>query len=917
MRLIDTAKLKLKLFSNDDEVKYAILSHRWEEDEVSMEGFTASDVHLKKGFAKIKHACAAALKDGWEYMWVDTCCIDKTSSAELSEAINSMYRWYEKAGMCYAYLSDVDSIEDLGDSAWFTRGWTLQELIAPKSIKFYNKHWRSFGSKAGLQGRIFEITGVPKRVLTGTKPSQCSVAQRMSWAAHRETTRPEDIAYCLLGLFDVNMPMLYGEGTKAFVRLQEEIIKILDDQTIFAWTSGTNSYKGVLAPAPSCFKGCATMISTAQLADAEQYAMTNVGLSIKLPLTPWGMNIYLAVLQCRDSHSDKELMPHAHQYTQNTRIGIFIKRTIRDKQYVRVVLSGEELCTIDTLKFSEKLTPCSILLLQRTDMVEDVDYMYGFMFRNVTSALFPYEENQPLQPYTLICRRSSSTPTGTLYELRNSECGIVVSLQSNKLNHNRGLESGKDSTQDCLGLIMFGFDFFFNPVCILCSKKATKRRFQLVGAQDPLELTLLAISDAVESYKLKSISESWSENGECALLGDRTNGLNAYLHELNLYIKISLGQKDNKTKAWIVEVGAIELKSDLRIPESLRESRLVIEWEVLLHRTDDLKALTERVRRHYEQSYRNLIAEQQMEDVFEDQPQASVKERFEARRQAIQNNIQSCQQMINRYEIRQAMLDIDVTILQQDLDDAITELRELIAQAEYLERQQPLVEISKASKDNNIDDEGTLHEHDQVDSMLKKMRYISKVVKDHEEREGKLKLKKYYEELIKKYEEEGNQKQKEYYEEAFRKQEKAERKEEAKKQKEAIKRKSNKTIEEMKTLLTFKRKEKVRNRIAEHVKTMEEKVRMMDDERVEEGTEEEELREGIEVVRALAYEVGGLAETVKALATEDEWLSSDEAMDAGIWTEKDTWLSSEDDAGDEDEEGEVRRGTKRTYSEYA
>jgi hypothetical protein len=172
------------------------------------------------------------------------CCIDKTSSAELSEAINSMFRWYEKAETCYAYLSDVPDGAGLvpaqvrarfAASRWFTRGWTLQELIAPRYVLFFSRHWKYFGTKESLCDQISAITGIDTDTLLGAGLEHVSVARKMSWASCRNTTRIEDSAYCLLGLFDVNMPLLYGEGQKAFQRLQEEILRSSHDYSLFAW----------------------------------------------------------------------------------------------------------------------------------------------------------------------------------------------------------------------------------------------------------------------------------------------------------------------------------------------------------------------------------------------------------------------------------------------------------------------------------------------------------------------------------------------------------------------------------------------------------------------------------------------------------------------------------------------------------
>ncbi|KAI6105261.1 heterokaryon incompatibility protein-domain-containing protein, partial [Pisolithus croceorrhizus] len=235
---------------------YAILSHRWGA-EVSYKEMTGlmkmaerkrDEVRQRAGYQKIIKSCKQAMKDGYEWLWIDTCCIDKRSSSELSEAINSMYRWYQNAQVCYAYLNDVSEStfptkqddnkfnKSNGWPEWFVRGWTLQELIAPKQVKFFNKDWVHIGDKQRFAPTLERTTGIPRGVLmTGLAGKRLSVAQIMSWAAERKTTRVEDRAYSLMGLFGVNMPMLYGEGKKAFQRLQLEIIREFTDQSIFAW----------------------------------------------------------------------------------------------------------------------------------------------------------------------------------------------------------------------------------------------------------------------------------------------------------------------------------------------------------------------------------------------------------------------------------------------------------------------------------------------------------------------------------------------------------------------------------------------------------------------------------------------------------------------------------------------------------
>ncbi|KAH8758214.1 heterokaryon incompatibility protein-domain-containing protein [Hyaloscypha finlandica] len=221
---------------------FAILSHTWGEEEVTLQDIKTKEATKLLGYEKVTKACSVAAADGFDYIWIDTCCIDKTSSAELSEALNSMYRWYQEAEECYAYLVDVphNSVNrvtgatgpEFRESRWFTRGWTLQELIAPSSVIFLDSEWQDMGTKSKLQCAISEITGIPGSFLLGDDLRHASIAQRMSWASKRETTRIEDLAYSLMGLFGIYMPMLYGEGERAFIRLQEEIMRVSDDHIL-------------------------------------------------------------------------------------------------------------------------------------------------------------------------------------------------------------------------------------------------------------------------------------------------------------------------------------------------------------------------------------------------------------------------------------------------------------------------------------------------------------------------------------------------------------------------------------------------------------------------------------------------------------------------------------------------------------
>ena len=276
MRLINTVTGTLEEFHGSNTPRYAILSHTWEDDEVTFQDMCRGSHLGRRGYVKITMTCRKALESGLEYAWVDTCCIDKTSSAELSEAINSMFRWYRRASICYAFLSDFapsGPIEsELGLSRWFTRGWTLQELIAPKEVIFFDQDWNVRGVKTGLVEHLATITGINGGILSQKQDlSSIPVARRMSWPAKRKTTRLEDEAYCLLGIFDVNMPLLYGEEEKAFRRLQHEIIASTPDLSIFAWClpsgphapttrSAPRTYCGILADSPAAFLECVDLL---------------------------------------------------------------------------------------------------------------------------------------------------------------------------------------------------------------------------------------------------------------------------------------------------------------------------------------------------------------------------------------------------------------------------------------------------------------------------------------------------------------------------------------------------------------------------------------------------------------------------------------------------------------------------------
>ncbi|KDR71697.1 hypothetical protein GALMADRAFT_775520 [Galerina marginata CBS 339.88] len=340
MRLLDVNTLNIEEFFNEmDCPTYAILSHTWGDGEVSLQDFSTPAATSMAGYRKIENCCKQARKDGFDYVWIDTCCIDKTSSAELSEAINSMYKWYKRARVCYVYLSDVPTDDDtsakgskFSSSRWFERGWTLQELLAPTSVVFYGRDWVEIGTKYSLREEISNATRIPCEVLLSQSLDEICIAQRMSWAARRETTRVEDAAYSLMGIFNVNMPILYGEGWKAFFRLQHEIMKDSDDHTLFAWVVedglglekfpiedrinddgnvvkvvvvgesflNNDVHAGLLASSPKHFRYSQTVRRRDVPGQKHPFSMTNNGLHIRLLLlpVPRARNEYQAILDC-------------------------------------------------------------------------------------------------------------------------------------------------------------------------------------------------------------------------------------------------------------------------------------------------------------------------------------------------------------------------------------------------------------------------------------------------------------------------------------------------------------------------------------------------------------------------------------------------------------------------------------------
>ncbi|KAG9187046.1 hypothetical protein G6011_10154 [Alternaria panax] len=341
MRLIDCRSdwLRMQEFIGPPPVPFAILSHTWDSEEVNFQAF--NDIATRtaaKGWIKIEQTCREAQRCGFDYVWIDSCCIDKTNNAELSESINSMFQWYSEAELCLVYLADfdanaTDSERDtmLVCARWFSRGWTMQEIIAARAANFYDRAWCQFGTRASLRDELASITNIDVEVFTPPQgPDALStrglldtipVGRRMSWAASRQTTRPEDVAYCLIGLFQVNMPMLYGEGgEQAFIRLQEEIMRDRNDLSLFAWRARDSSTdRGILARSPDEFAGLSSLKHEQDIRFNPEFSMSNKGLRI---------NTFLKL--AGDKFPGEVIMP-LHCYTETPmgksvpQTGVFLK----------------------------------------------------------------------------------------------------------------------------------------------------------------------------------------------------------------------------------------------------------------------------------------------------------------------------------------------------------------------------------------------------------------------------------------------------------------------------------------------------------------------------------------------------------------------------------------------------------------
>ena len=402
MRLINTSSLKLHEFYDSKIPDYAILSHTWTKQEVTLQMLEDPQSKTLAGYVKIRRCCELALSEGWQYAWIDTCCIDKTSSADLSEAINAMYGWYEKARVCYVYMADVsltyhhqpgvspDFNQRFRSSRWFHRGWTLQELLAPRTVVFYGSEWEELGTKWSLKDEISRATRIKTHEIINHK--RASIATKMSWAAFRETTRVEDTAYSMLGLFDINMPLLYGEGPKAFMRLQYEILQTHEnDESIFAWRDSHYYPGGLFARSPAAFALSGNMVPVKNPdRQVEPLDISRRLLRMK-GLLPWAENVPKGldhqavphiVLNCIEQGIDGKI---------GSLVGIALTETELD--YTRILSTGDSEQGTSPPDYFVRSSPGQLLICKSFRGSSNVP---GYIYRELKISLdhVPFLEKQ-------------------------------------------------------------------------------------------------------------------------------------------------------------------------------------------------------------------------------------------------------------------------------------------------------------------------------------------------------------------------------------------------------------------------------------------------------------------------------------------------------------------------------------------
>ncbi|ETN42570.1 uncharacterized protein HMPREF1541_01727 [Cyphellophora europaea CBS 101466] len=546
MRFINTTTLQFEEVA-DSELgkefqgnKYAILSHRWAAatDEVSYADIAeARNFYDKPGYAKLRGFCDLAASLGYRYGWDDTCCINKRDLNELSEAINSMYRWYQASDLCIVYLEDVGpDRKSMMDSAWFDRGWTLQELIGPERAGFYDCRWAHLGMKTDLLHELSTKTGVPEDVLSNTvSPASCSVAQRMSWAAKRTTTRIEDRAYSLLGIFGVNMGQIYGEREKAFRRLQQAIVLQGKDESIFAWSmSNEQRTAGLYAPSPESFAGCGDTISTR---GSKGFSENNGEVSISLKTFPHSMETYYALLNC------------TRKPCPDSKVAIVVSRTSTETEdeYIRIngSYAGGTLLLGNSDQDSLHIRPIRVPIDPTTE--QPLDRYYGFWLRNIAP---PGHDDCQVR----ILSKGGNQSEADRVHIGPKDWGSagVVYIEP-KVKTEGQLQSEKAKGWSRVRWLKLGFDEDFNPMLLLANNHGPKKSaptqfrrdedlFDQACAWGPTSKPHQEIFDNQWlscTAGVPSKSYGWSR-GISILQVDKKKGMSGTLNALNLRIDIKL-----------------------------------------------------------------------------------------------------------------------------------------------------------------------------------------------------------------------------------------------------------------------------------------------------------------------------------------------------------------------------------------
>lgn len=529
IRLINVQSLELESFDRQPP-RYAILSHRWNKDEIDHNDINnAQATSHKPGWEKLKRFCELAQSLGYSHAWLDTCCIDKASTAELSRSIRSMYQWYAQSDTCIAYLGDIARGQhDFQCSKWFERGWTLQELIAPDRVDFYDSQWTLLGSRTDLMAAISERTRIPPAVLGKRLDIQeCSVAQRMSWAAGRDTTEPEDRAYSLVGLFNVSCVVQYGEGEEnAFLSLQKEIIKEYSDESIFAWRWPENimqdstdnlEYHGMLASSPDWFEACGNLFP---LQHASRFAYANGTLSIKLPTRPHSLESYLGLLNVANGH-------------EAGRVTLILARLSIEGEYVRVRDHDTRMTETKTKAYETR----EIAVRQRVTEIPSKLFQ-GYWLRRLDQPTG--QEGTPKTSSKGICAvedRIKLSPEGY------GTAGVVRMLPHERANGHIGWP------QICW--LKFGFDDAFNPVCMVANP-LIYRHSHVALNHDLFDQSLQSSSDAGARDSARIFQEHWLPSndqvirkeetwrqGFVVLKGNRKQGLHVVIKDIGLVVTIT------------------------------------------------------------------------------------------------------------------------------------------------------------------------------------------------------------------------------------------------------------------------------------------------------------------------------------------------------------------------------------------